>query len=106
MLLYILNLGSSGGGGAITKPTGDTGASVGYAPGPVYAQNLQQYVSNELLKIASALSLLSAGHVDMSYSAPLKVLEGDIRLADGTGWNPGSGKGFYVYRGAAWHYLG
>lgn len=38
--------------------------------------------------------------------APATPVEGDIALADGTGWNPGSGKGFYGYYTGAWHFLG
>lgn len=106
MLLYILNLAAGGGSGTITKPTADTGSYALYAPAPVNTSNYQQYLSEELQKISSALNLISAGHIDVSYSLPTKYIEGDIRLADGAGWNPGSGKGFYVYRNSAWQYLG
>lgn len=106
MLLYLLNLGSGGGGGTITRPTGDYGSSVFYAPAPVDTSNLQRFILEELNKIAAAISLLSAGHIDCSYASPVRLIDGDIRYADGTGWNPGSGKGMYVYRGAAWHLLG
>jgi hypothetical protein len=34
--------------------------------------------------------------------APSKLKEGMLRYADGTAWNPGSGKGVYVYTGSAW----
>ena len=37
---------------------------------------------------------------------PDKPRTGDVRLADGTNWNPGSGAGFYGYYGAAWVKLG
>ncbi len=40
------------------------------------------------------------------YSEPKRLLDGMIVKADGTTWNPGSGAGVYVYRGAAWHLLG
>lgn len=35
-----------------------------------------------------------------------KPREGDIVFADGTNWNPGSGKGFYGYYSGAYHFLG
>lgn len=40
------------------------------------------------------------------YGEPKRLLDGMIVKADGTTWNPGSGAGVYVYRGAAWHLLG
>jgi hypothetical protein len=33
---------------------------------------------------------------------PEKVEEGMLVYADGTLWNPGSGKGVYVYNGTTW----
>lgn len=38
--------------------------------------------------------------------APDKPELGDIRLADGTNWNPGAGIGFYGYHSGAWNKLG
>lgn len=35
-------------------------------------------------------------------SAPEKPREGMIRFADGTNWNPGSGRGLYQYVSTAW----
>lgn len=40
------------------------------------------------------------------HAAPAKKIEGMIRRADGTDWNPGSGSGLYQYRGGTWHLLG
>lgn len=40
--------------------------------------------------------------VAQSDVAPVKPRKGDIRYADGTNWNPGSGAGFYGYTGSAW----
>ena len=33
---------------------------------------------------------------------PERVEEGQLVYADGTAWNPGAGKGVYVWTGAAW----
>ena len=41
-----------------------------------------------------------------TYVVPDKPRAGDIRLADGTQWNPGSGAGFYGYYGGSWVKLG
>jgi hypothetical protein len=83
-------------------------SSVFYAPAnvPDDADQFRRYIEEELRKIAAAISLLAAGHLDKTTSAPAKPREGDIRLADGVGWNPGSGAGVYAYYNGAWHILG
>ena len=53
-----------------------------------------------------AASVNNFPRAPLTTSAPAFPTEGDIRLADGTGWNPGSGKGVYAYYSAAWHLLG
>ena len=61
----------------------------------------------EFQRIAQALNeqneVLRVGTTNV---APSKPRAGDIRLADGTNWNPGSGAGFYGYYGGAWVKLG
>ena len=37
---------------------------------------------------------------------PVRPRNGMIVLADGTNWDPGSGAGFYGYRGGSWMKLG
>ena len=44
--------------------------------------------------------------LDTLYAAPERLIEGMVVKADGTAWDPGSGAGFYGYRGGAWHFLG
>ncbi len=73
---------------------------------PTNPEDLIRFLQTELIKIQSALESLSAGHVDAVYASPRKPREGDFRLADGTQWDPGSGKGFYGYYNSAWHLLG
>lgn len=79
-----------------------------YAPGtpPADPDGLRRFLQEELIKIQAAIAGLAAGHLDKSTVAPPKPREGDIRFADGTSWNPGSGQGIYAYYGAAWHFLG
>lgn len=78
-----------------------------YTPGIAPAQYSIDWIRNELNSIAQAMetpnSLLN---LDMQYAPPKKFREGAIVLADGTKWNPGSGKGAYCYYGGAWHFLG
>jgi hypothetical protein len=40
------------------------------------------------------------------YVAPTRPRDGDLVLADGTSWNPGSGGGVYCYRAGSWRFLG
>lgn len=86
----------------------DTASSVDYAPGivPRESAQLQQFLELELYKIKAAIDLLAAGHLDKTYAAPNKPRDGDIRYADGTTWNPGSGAGIYQYRTSAWVFIG
>ena len=84
-------------------------ASIAYTPEQVPAdiRDLPRFVQQELGRISSVISLLAAGHLDVSYAEPAKPREGDIRLADGTNWNPtGGGMGVYAYYASAWHRLG
>jgi hypothetical protein len=82
--------------------------SVFYAPQipPTDPAGLSAYLADELARIQNAISILASGHIDMSYAAPDKPRNGDIRLADGTSWNPGSGQGFYGYYNSTWNFLG
>ena len=75
-------------------------------PTPANAQELPAYIARKLEKIRIAMDMLALGHLDKTHVAPAKPREGDIRLADGTDWNPGSGAGFYGYYGGAWAKLG
>jgi hypothetical protein len=44
--------------------------------------------------------------LDLHTAAPVKPRERQIVFADGTSWNPGSGKGVYCYYNSSWHFLG
>lgn len=61
---------------------------------------LLDWIIRELYKIEED----SVANFDMPITtvAPDKPREGMIRYADGTSWNPGSGKGVYWYSGSAW----
>ena len=80
-------------------------STVFYAP-EIVPQSLdettQRYLRNEFQKLAAAINALAAGHLDTSYAAPSKPRDGDIRYADGSTWNPGSGAGIYWYNGSTW----
>lgn len=82
-------------------------ASVQYVPGivPADSNQLKSFLENEFLRIQYAIEALAAGHLDQVNVAPAKPRTGDIRLADGTNWNPGSGKGIYAYYNSTWNKL-
>lgn len=70
---------------------------------PTDISSLPTFLDNTLLEIKAVLELLRDGHLDVSYEAPTKPSQGDIRYADGTSWNPGSGEGIYFYNsGGSW----
>ena len=67
------------------------------------AQSLRLELSQLALQFAQPTDFLA---LNTLYAAPKRIFDGQIVKADGTTWNPGSGSGAYVYRNAAWHYLG
>lgn len=80
-----------------------------YLPGvvPQGAAELPAFLAQELTKMAQALATPNEFlQLSTLYAVPRKPREGMVVLADGSSWNPGSGAGAYVYRGAAWHLLG
>lgn len=80
-----------------------------YAPSPLTSddpRDLPRYLATELTAIQGAIQALVAGHLETTNVAPTKPRDGDFRFADGTNWNPGSGKGFYGYYSSSWHFLG
>jgi hypothetical protein len=83
-------------------------STVFYAPGvaPTDPDQFRRYVEDELRKVSAAVALLAAGRLEKTTVAPSKPREGDVRLADGTNWNPGNGAGVYAYYNGAWHSLG
>lgn len=73
--------------------------TIAYSPGepPRDPAQLQRFLRDELQQISAALQALAAGHFDQQTVAPAKPRDGDVRYADGTNWNPGSGKGLYMF---------
>lgn len=77
-----------------------------YTPSPIQGE-LGAYLQNELAKIAQAMDTADERvTLDLLYAAPKKYRAGTVVAADGTTWNPGSGKGMYWYDGATWKFLG
>jgi len=84
--------------------------SIKYSPGipPEDAAEMRRFLLDELNKIAAAVALLAAGHIDKSNAAPARPRDGDIRYADGTQFKPNGtgGAGIWYYNGALWIQLG
>ena len=67
---------------------------------------LPGFLLSELRKLQEAMSTeVNMLLLETLYVAPTKPREGMLVKADGTSWNPGSGAGFYGYRGGAWRKL-
>ena len=76
-----------------------------YQPGQ-QTGDLSTYLDNELRKIAESMNApQTILKLSTSCAPPKKFGEGFVVLADGTSWNPGSGAGYYGYRGGAWRKL-
>lgn len=70
---------------------------------PTTIEDVPKFIDQMFLEIRTVLDLVRDGHLDVVYAAPEKPQQGDIRYADGSSWNPGSGEGIYFYNsGGAW----
>lgn len=108
---------------AITPAAGSSATATLFSPGVPAASVIAQiawwpteppedmtqwrrWMKEQLEGAANAITLLADGHIDVSHRAPSKPRAGDLRIADGSNWNPGSGAGLYRYDGTAWVHLG
>ena len=75
-----------------------------YQPGsiPENPEYLGEFVIRELNKLGDIIYNVAQLRLEQTNVAPVKPRDGDIRYADGTNWNPGSGVGIYAYIGTAW----
>ena len=74
---------------------------------PSDPKDLPAFLAQELSNIERARTDgADALYLQMLHAAPARLTEGMVVLADGTGWNPGSGGGFYGYRAGTWRFLG
>lgn len=56
-----------------------------------------QWALQELQKAGNVINNLAGGKVEVTHVEPKKPRAGMIRMADGTDWNPGFGRGYYGY---------
>ncbi|WP_444886702.1 hypothetical protein [Microbulbifer sp. JMSA008] len=75
-----------------------------YTPGPAQPRNLEElwrYLQAELGKIQRAFTDLEA-LAPLYREPPRRPPLGLLVTADGTDWDPGQGKGLYIWEGSAW----
>jgi hypothetical protein len=66
-------------------------------PAPVAPELLPDYLFNELNKVGDIIFNLDTFRLEETNTEPAKPRDGDIRYADGSNWDPGSGRGIYAY---------
>lgn len=77
-----------------------------YSPSPIPDVGdppLQEWLRRELRSIQAGFEFVN--DYDVMHAPPDKVKEGMARYADGVDWNPGAGKGLYLYNGTTWNKL-
>jgi len=75
-----------------------------YEPGPLPEEvdDLGLYMVTELKRLGNILYNQATFRLERIHAEPSRPRTGDIRYADGTDWNPGSGEGIYFYNGTSW----
>lgn len=74
------------------------------SPGSINSfDQLKEYIERELNRVGAAIE--ASNRVPTVAVVPSKPREGDVYIADGTNWNPGSGAGTYIFEGGVWSLL-
>ena len=71
-----------------------------YEPGPLPTdgEDLGIYVVTELKRLGDVLFNQATFRLERIHEAPTRPRGGDVRYADGSNWNPGSGEGIYFFK--------
>lgn len=69
---------------------------------PEGAEEAMAFLHQEVIELQEAVMDTRNSLFEVVHVAPAKPREGLIRLADGSNWNPGSGRGLYQYVSGAW----
>lgn len=68
--------------------------------------DLRSWISNELVRVSNAFTTSSQTTTLLVLTAaPAKPQIGQVVFADGTNWNPGSGRGLYYYDSGGWVHI-
>ncbi|OUT52693.1 MAG: hypothetical protein CBB68_01685 [Rhodospirillaceae bacterium TMED8] len=75
-----------------------------YEPGPIpeNQEDMGTYLVTELKRLGNIIYNQAAFRLERIHVPPVRPRVGDIRYADGTDWNPGSGEGVYLFNGTSW----
>lgn len=76
-----------------------------YSPTPKAEHvEVDAWVFEELLRISQEFQNFLAPLIilTVNYAAPIRPRDGMVVHADGATWNPGGGKGLYLYSAGAW----
>lgn len=65
---------------------------------------LRLFIAEEFQRLALDLETGQMEYLQLAerFVVPAKPREGLVVFADGTSWNPGTGRGVYVYSAGAW----
>ena len=77
-----------------------------YTPSLVPVEYEPGWVQREFEHVAEELNLINTIRLIERHVEPTRPRAGDVVLADGSDWDPGSGQGYYGYYAGAWHKLG
>lgn len=72
------------------------------APLPENPAEAMAHLHSELTKLQYTFRELQESLYKILKAAPAKPREPMYAFADGTNWNPGAGRGLYLYTGGAW----
>lgn len=72
---------------------------------PTDLQGIINYLRRDRIQLMAIINAIASGQIEELNVAPTKPRTGQVKLADGTNWNPGSGQGVYCYYGGAWNKL-
>lgn len=73
-------------------------------PAPSGFADLRAWAVGQLRRVADALAAPTVERLQFAilHAEPERYQDGDLVLADGTDWNPGSGGGLYLRFSGAW----
>jgi hypothetical protein len=80
---------------------------VSYTPAPTLAktvEDLRRWATLELQRVSVSFRAAQTPTIPVLYEAPAKPVTGQHAIADGTSWNPGSGRGLYYFDGS-WKFI-
>ena len=69
---------------------------------PEDREEWQRFLNEEFRKVAFMFELLLEGNNEIRGTEPEKPRDGMLVFANGTTWDPGSGRGFYGRENGAW----